>query len=188
MFGASRISPTCGRRRNAMRGRHETRKAMKRRSAPKPPRRILTTSTGAVKHPVPALLGGGGGEGFRQHLEPTDKPRTLCGIQDGAMTIGEIGRPTWHPSHVKRFGRFDHDLQRPARERPGAHPAFGRDLNGPRRVDYQGVLVERASPGDTVRQALQRRTDGQRDVFRRGRCAKHAQLTHGVVATPHAIS
>ena len=28
---------------------------------------------------------GGGGVGFRQHLEPTDKPRTLCGAQDGAM-------------------------------------------------------------------------------------------------------
>ena len=78
-------------------------------------------------------------------------------------------------------------MQRPARERPGAHPAFGRDLNGPRGVDYQVVLVERASIGDTVRQALQRRTDGQRDVFRRGRCAEHAELTHGVVATPHAI-
>ena len=82
------------------------------------------------------------------------------------MAIGEVGRPPRHPSHVKRFGRFgrfDHDLQRLAGERPGAHPAFGRDLNGPRRVDYHVVLVGRASPGDTVRQALQRRTDGQRD-------------------------
>ena len=54
-------------------------------------------------------------------------------------------------------------------------------------MDYQVVLVERASIGDTVRQALQRRADGQCDVFRRGRCAEHAELTHGVVATPHAI-
>ena len=54
-------------------------------------------------------------------------------------------------------------------------------------MDHQVVLVEGASIGDAVRQALQRRADGQRDVFRRGRCAEHAQLAHGVVATPHAI-
>ena len=49
------------------------------------------------------------------------------------------------------------------------------------------VISARLVIGRTVRQALQRRTDRQRDVFRRGRCAEYAQVTHGVVATPHAI-
>ena len=78
------------------------------------------------------------------------------------MTIGEVGRPPRHPSHVKGIERFDHDMQRPAQERPGAHAAFGQDLNGPRGVDYQTALVERASIGETVRQALQRRANGHR--------------------------
>ena len=103
------------------------------------------------------------------------------------MAIGEAGRPPRHPSHVECFGWFDHDAERPAGKRPGAHPAVGRDLNGPRGVNHHVVLVKGASIGDPVRQALQRRADGQRDVFRRGRRAEHAQLTHGVVATPHAV-
>ena len=49
----SRLSPTCGRERDATSGRHETKKAMKHRSAAKPPRRILIARMRPVKHPVP---------------------------------------------------------------------------------------------------------------------------------------
>ena len=38
-----------------------------------------------------------------------------------------------------------------------------------------------------MRDAAQRRADGQCHVFRRGWRAKHAQLTHGVVATPPVL-
>ena len=50
----SRTSPTCGCRWNAMRVGPETEKAMKRRSTPKPPRRILAATQGDVERRVEA--------------------------------------------------------------------------------------------------------------------------------------
>ena len=86
-------------------------------SASEPSRR----SAGRVVQPVGVFhegfgvqLGCGGGEGFGQHLEPTDKPRTPCGIEDRAMAIGEVGCPPGHAPHSKRLGWFNHDPQRPA--------------------------------------------------------------------------
>ena len=53
-------------------------------SASEPSRRSAQPA-GIFHEDAGVRLGCGGGEEFRQHLKPTDKPRTLCGVQDGAM-------------------------------------------------------------------------------------------------------
>ena len=69
-----------------------------------------------------------------------DKPRSRYGVQDGAMAIEEAGHIPRNPSHVRQFERFDHDLQRPDGQSRSAHPAVGRDLNGPRGMDHRQAL------------------------------------------------
>ena len=56
------------------------------------------------------------------------------------MAIEEAGYTPRHPSHVGKFEPFEHDLQRPDGQRPSAHPAVDRDLNGPRGVDHRQAL------------------------------------------------
>ena len=47
--------------------------------------RGLAQPAGIFHEDIGVQLRGSGGEGFRQHLDPTDKPRTLCGVQEGGM-------------------------------------------------------------------------------------------------------
>ena len=136
----------------------------------------------------PAQQRGGSAEPQRLHFEEPGEFICRVDVEGAQLQMAtEIGCPLGDPSHSERLWWFDHHLEGATGKRPGAHPAFTRDLNRPRGVGHEIVLGKCVSIGDPVRYAAQRSADGQRDIFRRSRGAEHAQGTHRVVATTHAI-